>query len=213
MRKGLALGVLVLILALLPAVSMAGGKGPKPPTPSDTCDVTFEGPDVTGSGTLTADSRGSSYRLYTPVGEDETTILMFEDIGTGVWKNKTDDEVIHDFAGTHGDENDGDLLIQIHERTKEAYIEYWFGRYTDEDATNGVIDPRYVGWYKYQLAGTGDWDGKSAADGTIRVNGETFSICQLIWEASTKRSGKSATGVRTPQLWAGQLDFTVEIEP
>jgi len=193
MRKGLVLSTLLVILTLLATVSMAGGKGPKPPTPSDWRVVTFSG-DITGGGVLVADSRGG-FRLYTS--PNERTPLTFEGSEGDLWHNGT-----YDFLGLH---DDGVLLIRIEKNSWETDIVYSFGQQPIPGSENT--------YWKWELKGRGIYDPVDGFnEGTVIVDGEEFVINEL-YLARTGHPKKSALEVEGVEVWKKPLSFDITIQP
>ena len=112
-------------------------------------------------------------------------------------------EKLGDFAGSQ----EGNLGIRIDKRTGEADIIYSFDRYETSE-----VDERYVGWFKYQLEGPGTWSGESIPYGTIDVDGEAFTIYQMIYKSGSKKNGKGATMVTYEEVWSGSVSFNIIID-
>ena len=108
-----------------------------------------------------------------------------------------------DFAGFH----EGKVGIRIDTRAREVDILYSFDRYEADE-----VDERYVGWFKYQLEVPGTWSGESIPYGTIEVEGEAFTIYQMIYTSGSKKNGKGATGVTYEVFGSGSVSFEIFIE-
>jgi hypothetical protein len=102
---------------------------------------------------------------------------------------------------------EGNLGIRIDKRTGEAEIIYSFDRYNASE-----VDARYVGWFKYQLEGPGTCSGESIPYGTIDVDGEFFTIYQMVYTSGSKKNGKGATHVTYEKVWSGSVSFNVTID-
>jgi hypothetical protein len=109
--------------------------------------------------------------------------------------------------GGYTGSKEGNLGIRIDKRTGEADIIYSFDRYKE-----GEVDERYVGWFKYQLEVPGTWSGESIPYGTIDVDGEAFTIYQMIYNSGSKKNGKGATIVTYEEVWSGSVSFNIFIE-
>ncbi len=69
-----------------------------------------------------------------------------------------------------------------------------------------------MGWFKYQLEVPGTWSGESIPYGTIDVDGEAFTIYQMIYNSGSKKNGKGATGVTYEEVGSGSVSFNTIID-
>ncbi len=171
----------VLILTLLPTTLIAAPK----PRPEEKAQVT----------------------VYDDITIDELTLDIYR-YGKLVvvvgYANFTFKETLgEDFNGFH----EGKVGIRIDTRTGEVDILYSFDRYESGDQ----VDERYVGWFKYQLEVPGTWSGESIPYGTVDVDGEAFTIYQMVYESGSKKNGKGATGVSYEEVWSGSVSFNIFI--
>ncbi len=105
--------------------------------------------------------------------------------------------------GEYAGSQEGTLGIRIDKRTGEVDIIYSFARYKTGD---------YEGWFKYQLEVPGTWSSGSIPYGTIDVDGEAFTIYQMIYSSGSKKKGKGATIVTYEERWSGSVSFNIIIK-
>jgi len=199
-RGAFIITLLLLSLLLLPILPITAPK----PNPEESANVEFEGPDITsplltlniyiqkGGKTVIVDS---AYRPYVDLTFMETT----EDL----WL--VDSEL--DFEG----DQEGKFGLRIDPNSNNANMVFNFGRYTEQDVEDGIIIDRYVGWFKYQLLGNGQWIVENFPYGSVSIVNEEFSIYKIFYTPSGKGKGNSATGGSFEKVWSGMLSFDINI--
>jgi hypothetical protein len=201
-RKILFISILFLLcLLLLPILPITASK----PNPQESVNVGLVGDITSSSMTFDVDVQKGGKDVIVHSASESTVDLTFVETTQNLWYVNSS----LDFA----DDQEGKLAFRVYQNSNSAFIVFNFGRYTEQDVEDGIITARYVGWFKYQLTGHGQWIGEEISNGSISIDDKEFNICQLFYTPAGKGKGNSATGGSFVEVWNGVLTFDITITP